>query len=511
VRKAKLRAATAALFLFALACSLAGLDFGWHWDESWVLAPVADAVLGHSFLPGRYLRPSLCFDLALLGLIPAGLLSVARHGARDLVARLAAISAGPTFLLALRASFAALSCAGVFAVAALAQELIEGEWPAALAAALFALSWEFGYHSRWVAPDALMTALAAASMALAFRESKRASVRRWAAVAAGLACGAKYTAGLLMVPIAILGITERGGRRRGAAREVGALWLCFGAAYLLTTPGTVLEPAAFLRALADQRAAYGGVGELGYAYAVPAGAAHLRLILDYLARALFSRYADVSLVFFALVPLGAWALWRRDRRRAAAFLSFPVLYVAAFSLSSLMIVRNLLILLPFLAVLSAAGASEAYARAFAGKSYRWAWPALLAGLLAVEAAWLAAGAWSVHARRRLDYAADLADYVDSRPQTFFRLSPLAAARLAAYDGKTRANAGLDAAPGQTEAAFFVSEAKDEEMPADRPDDVVEWFGPADVDPLYYPTWRANNHALVVPIDVARRLSVFAPR
>ncbi len=511
MRKAKIWAVPAALFAFSLACSLAGLDFGWHWDEDWVLAPLADAVRRHSFLPGRYLRPSLCFDLAFAALIPTALRSAWLHGVAGSAGRLAEVCMSSSFRLGLRAVFAAVSCAGVFAVYKLALDLVEDGACAALAAALFALSWEFGYHSRWIAPDALMTALAAASMAFAFAKDAGPRGRPWAAAAAGLACGAKYTAGLLMAPILWSYLSEPAGRRRDAGREPGILWLVFGGVYLLTTPGTVLEPAAFMGALSAQRAAYAGVGELGYAYVVPAGVPHFHLIVDYLSRALFSRYADVSLALFALVPVGAWSLLRREPRRGAAFLSFPVLYVAAFGLSRLMIVRNLLILLPFLAVLAAAGAREIHARAFAGKAYRLAWPALLAGLLAVEAAWLAAAAWSVYARRRMDYAVDLADFVDSRPATTFRLSPLAVARLAAEDEKSRNNISLVDSSGETLAAFFISEAKDEELPANRLSDVIDWFGPADVNPVYYPTWRANNHILVVPIDVARRLGVFAPR
>src|SRR5262249_53450767 len=71
---------------------------------------------------------------------------------------------------------------------------------ALLAAALLSCSWEFAYHSRWIAPDAVMAQFIWLSL-LCLVAGEISGKLPWfylGAVAMGLAGGTKYTAALLL-------------------------------------------------------------------------------------------------------------------------------------------------------------------------------------------------------------------------------------------------------------------------------------------------------------------------
>jgi 4-amino-4-deoxy-L-arabinose transferase-like glycosyltransferase len=62
------------------------------------------------------------------------------------------------------------------------------------------------YHARWLVPDSMMMQFAALMLMLLSYAHTRPDPRFWlkcAAAAAGLACGTKYTGGILLVPIII--------------------------------------------------------------------------------------------------------------------------------------------------------------------------------------------------------------------------------------------------------------------------------------------------------------------
>src|SRR2546428_13803368 len=71
---------------------------------------------------------------------------------------------------------------------------------ALLAAALLSCSWEFAYHSRWIAPDAVMAQFLWLSL-LCLVAGEISGTLSWfylGAVAMGLAGGTKYTAAFLL-------------------------------------------------------------------------------------------------------------------------------------------------------------------------------------------------------------------------------------------------------------------------------------------------------------------------
>jgi hypothetical protein len=123
--------------------------------------------------------------------------------------------------------------------------------------------------------------------------------------------------------------------------------------YLITTPGTLLQPMLFLSALRFMSSHYAsGHG----AYTTSTGAPHLWRMLEYFLLVVPSPYLPVAIGCTALAAAGALRAVRQTPLWAALVFSFPLLYVLYFSLQRVMIVRNLIAVAPFIAVAAALGA-----------------------------------------------------------------------------------------------------------------------------------------------------------
>jgi hypothetical protein len=342
-----------------------GIAFGHHWDEPLLLTDVKTSLRTRTLLPtgtANYDRPGLAggnyeYPSALYWV---GMAMTAPHVLRDGLDP--AVPIDPAFVdtelftIRLRQACLALSSLAIVGTFALGWAVTR-RWPAGLlAASLLATSWEVNYHGRWIAPDGLLMAVASACLLLCVASLRRPRAIGWAAVAAGLATGTKYPGGLLVVPVLTAAVLAR-----PAWRTVGRLpllLLAMAVTFIVTTPGVVLQPWNFAAWVQFNRDHYGTIGHFGHT--ILNHRAHALAMLEYLSLALPSRWTIAALPVSLLAIVGAVALCRRDRRAAAVLLPFPVLYVGYFSQQIVMIVRNLLVLAPVLAVLAAVGATTAW-------------------------------------------------------------------------------------------------------------------------------------------------------
>jgi hypothetical protein len=216
-RRAGLAAPAVALFALFVATDLRGVDFGTHWDEmQWHIQSARDMIDSGVFLPHTYIYPSLSKWFVLLPVVPVGLETALRTGFdhHAIQAAMKAAAAGPEFLLTARTVFILVSALAIVWLYAAALVLRPRWWEAFIAAATLGLSWEFAYHSRWVANDCLLTQFAALTilMLALFHRSGRAGWVYGAAVAVGLGTGTKYPGVILLVPVLIAGLALRGAR-----------------------------------------------------------------------------------------------------------------------------------------------------------------------------------------------------------------------------------------------------------------------------------------------------------
>lgn len=479
-------AVLALLLLFTL-IGFAGIDFGEHPD--WVvfyrhaLWTWQDSLL----LPRNYIYPSVTYWIDVAATVPdavAAVRSGARRGDDVQQSVVRAIQRGSPFEFRLRRVYVVATGLTIVWLYLLVRLRGGGEAEALLAGAFLAASWEVGWHARFVKPDAILMQIGVLPVAFALLASRRPPARRWlraAAACAGLAAGTKYPGGLLLVPvlIALPWDAEATLDARTFLRRTADIVGVFLGAYLLSTPGTLLDPTIFASHVLM------GVGQYAegwYGWTIAPGLPHLRAALVYYGLVVPSPIMPVALLFGLLVPAGAWALWSESRRDFAVLASFPALYTLYFSLQRVMIVRNLLVVVPFLVLFSARGAVFVGER-LRGRALRTAWATLLVVALVGSAAWQIRAADMVRDRRTDRFVREMHRYVAGRSDAVFLLSPRARARLDAAGIAAPPNAATDTAAA-FDFAVFSPEEREGSWPYNDPFLVDAWFGPFTMNPDY---------------------------
>jgi len=362
-----------------------GLDFGTHWDEWYHVKGVASCVERLSLLPDALSYGGPYFTLGLLVVLTndwrdvLGMLHDLRTLPRSVdvsalpsvlhfKASANALLATPGYLVQVRAVFLALSALSILWVYLAALRC----WPrrngVALAAAAFmGLSWEFGFHARWVAIDAPLTMFSALELFLfcgVWKAHGPAAIRRWycgLAAAAGAVFACKLTGAFAFLPMFLTPFLLQ----RIAGLRARMLLAAFGCGVFLLvafalSPASFLDPLHFLNVLRSGSADYNNTGP-GYPYYVGLFEHVWRLML-WLAAVMPSPFPAVALAFTALVLLGIGNLLRRETRMTLSWLTFIISFGAVFTHNHLMIVRQYLMFIPFLALGFARGAALVWDR-----------------------------------------------------------------------------------------------------------------------------------------------------
>jgi len=551
----------------SLYTGIKGVDFGEHWDEDRVLRAVSQSIETGLMLPRWYNYPSLTYDLALLCLVPElfryhsflrfspGAFSIppsfpakaidnvenpaqqktssnpqsdprisgtghpqgldcklSDHTRKEYSLRAAVTS--HTFKLRVRIVFLIVSLASCVWVYLLVF-LSRGDWlEALLASSVLALSWEVAYHARWIAPDAILMQFGALTIMLLVFSHKLSNYLRaqsWltlAAASAGLTCGTKYQAGLLMLPVLLAASLRLNPKRISLSlvpwKFLAKIFAIFALCYLATTPGTIVEPYEFIHDVMFEMRHYRS-GHWGHT--VGAGIEHLGLILIYLSVPAFSTYPVIALMFSIFAGFGVLSLLKEDKTTAAIFLSFPVCYVLYMSLQNVMIVRNLLILFPFMSILAARGAFFVQTNYLKASRVRLAFCVIIISCLVLNAVWLNTAANTIKNRDKKNETKDLAVYIGERPTTEFLVSKGVRQNLLSLGYSIPKNVVGEFAT-DVMAVFYSSEAEinKTDWPANR------WnyyrllpTGPYEVNFDYYPDWIGYNRVVILPATEARKL------
>lgn len=515
LRRAILWAPALLLFALLVGTGLRGLDYGEHWDEGpGQLQPVRAMVASGIFLPHAppysYNYPAVCRWLVLAPAVPAGIAAAMRSNLSPDVVKstLLATLDAPAYLLTLRAVFLVLSASVVLWVYGAALELRLRPWAATAAAASVALSWEYAYHARFVATDCLLASLVAATLFVLARylAAPRPRLLRTAAVLVGLAMGTKYPGAFLLVPL-LLAANLAGPAPtlwRRCSRAAALCALAF-ASYLVTTPGTLLDPWTFITDLRLLTKYYASATHAGYTAAD--GTDHAGMVLGYLALSFFSPYRVLALVAFVASLFGVMLWARRDPRVWLVLVTFPLVFLLAFcSRYRLVVVRNYLCITPILALglghtvelggVYAAGRSRALERGLR---------AVLVAAFALNAVFLVRAAESIRRVSPVAAVRQALKYVAAHAPQSFRVSP----QVRRY--ATEAHLGLPKnarVSGQAEHVVFFGRAEAPwKWPPNDPFRTEAVFGPLEVNFDYYPTWAGHDRVLVMTHEKARLAGV----
>jgi hypothetical protein len=510
VQRAALTSALPLLLLLAL--SLSALDFGKYWDDEAMFQKVQLAMVSPpTLLPSAYDYPSVTFWISLAGLAPEGLREPKLLYRIPDTSNLIAFTKTETYRLRMRGIFAAISSLTVVWVAGLSLVAGARRWEAFLAAMLVAASWEVNYQIRWIAPDGItmqFTALAVMAAAAALQTAPTAS-RRWlgaAAAATGLGTSTKYSVWPLVIPLAIAAwhtTPAPATARRRAVRAVKYMAASV-AVYFVISPGTYLQPTLAFGEIRGQIHAYArGHG----IYTVKPGIDHMWRMLAYDVAVMPSPYMIVAVGWTVSAIAGAYALWRRSPWVAAVILSFPLWYTIYFSLQGALVVRNLLVIAPFGAVLAAHGVGWAW-EAAAGRHQR----SLHAVVLAAAAIAIAGNILfairaveSIRHRSGARTVQEFAAWLDQQPGGSVAVSPRLQADLASA-GRRKPPPATSSEP---DIAMYALEPAHVGIRPNDPQLFKAVFGPREVNLNYYSDWIGDEHIVVLTSAQAARFGISA--
>jgi hypothetical protein len=352
------------------------------------------------------------------------------------------------------------------------------------------------------------TALSLMGVLIAWSGSRQALVWiRFSAVAAGWVCGSKYQGGMMLWPVLLTGAwyihqTAASGKGAKIVREILLLGFLFALSYIFTTPGTLWDPVRFFLNLSQQINRY-QTGHVGYT--VQPGAEHLSLMAGYLALVAFSKYPLIALFFFILTLAGIYAVFTEESRwKSFILLSFLAGYLFYMSLQRIMIVRNILVVIPYLSVLSARGFTFLWNK-LPKPAYQRGFLFLVVLLLSFNALWLLQSGLSIKNRSPIHSVGELARYLDRHTDEVCLVSGRIAGELRSYDGKNRGNITELGSEKTRSKIFHSSEVTDvSTWLANRFNYITRWFGPSEVNLNYYPTWL-EDHIVIMPVDSAKSL------
>ena len=501
------------VWVFTLYTGAIGMDFS-HWDENKLFRSIRDSIPVGKVIPGWYNYPSMIYDLTVLSASPEILTTYLsdRSTFREVMEkRFWGKEAHEVFRPRARMLFL-----GITSLSLLWTYLLVFIWTkqwlqALLSSAVLASSWEFAYHARWIAPDAILMQFGILVLLFVFLALGSSGRRKFmwliaAAAAAGMACGTKYFGGIFLVPVFMGGykiLRDSEAKWRGYIGLFFVLVVVFTSTFLLITPGALFDTARMIQDVRYEIGHY-RTGDMGYT--VRAGWEHLSLLLVYLFSVFFSQYFWISLLFSGLFLIGLYSLLTENWKAFETwiFLSVPLLFVPFLSQQRVMMVRNDLLLFPFLAILSAKGMIVVWNSKLIQPS-NFARTVVVVGLvtaLLINYSWLYYAAESIPASAKTDRPQELRKYLLANRETSFYLS-IGARSL--VDSNEFPNVVND--PFLAEKLVFVF--REVNFPvANRPNVYDPVFGPYEVNFDYYPSWNEDGRIVVMPMTVALSQSQF---
>jgi hypothetical protein len=335
-----------------------GMPFFYEQDEAHHFHRTVQMVKDGSFHPKYFNKPSLHFYLRM-PVVAAAFIAAAKDGeirrVDELVTRRAGERGGwaftashPRVAVWNRTFGVALGLLVLLPVFAIARTLTGSDTLALGAILLTAVSPALAADAAKVGVDTPLVLMCLLAMWLALRLHERFSIGRLlaAGLVAGLAISTKYNAApIALVPLAAVLASGR--------RSAGALIVALvapGAGFLAGTPYAVISLPEFLNGIAFEAWHYGTAGH-GYATGTP-GLPQAWYYLRW-----FSSSAAVGLLAVMLAGAGLVVLARRRDPRAVTVLLFPVAFFALMAAQKVNFTRNVLVLIPVMAVLAAVAVS----------------------------------------------------------------------------------------------------------------------------------------------------------
>ena len=493
--------------LLALWTGQIGIDFGYHWDEPLQLVLVNQSISSATLLPsGFYNYPSMTYLLSVIAEFPQ---IIQRIWSSQLLTE-------NDFTLRVRTLFLVVSSfGGVWVFAAVRR--LSGSLVAVIAGSVYLFSYHYAFHSRWIAPDAILAqfcALFLFSLIVAYDKSWSPRNIYILFVVAGLAAATKYQGALLIFTSVVLVVVL--GRRECQAisslikRVVSGISLSL-ITFLLVTPGALLEFRSFIDDIQYESVHYQtghGAFAGAFPYDVHSSLRYLLLIGRYVVLDLPSRSNFLSVAVILSAAVGFAVLWRLDRLLTIVVAIPPSILILYFSFQTVFIVRNFLFLWPFIIFLGGIGLGKLFSSTI--PLVRIVSIFLSLAVLIYGATFLVVAAQTIQQGSAEVGAKSLRDTVINNPSRNYALSPQADQLLTTFFSKLPTNIKADFNSGDS-VVITLSQLRDglskvEIWPATGTAG-FEVYGAEDIDFNYYPTWSGGDRFIVLSPRQIRRFGV----
>ena len=488
-------------FLLAFFFGVAGVDYGPQWDQNLIKGQVNKYIRTGNFLPGEYVYPPVSTYIATSTIIPYAMPFVIRYGSNWVPTKqylLNDVLKNPNdaFLWNLRRVFILFTLLTIVWVGLAAGQK---DWLAGLvAAAAMAFSWEINYHSRLIHPDGpamQFGSLALMFSFLAYYKGKPFHYRVWlglAVAAAALAAATKYTSGIFLIAVLVFAFDIFKGEGFKWGKIILSLFLLvllFSVVFVLLVPGVFLESSLFLQHVSyAQRIYAGGFG----LQTVNAGWDYFQRVMQYLFLVAFSSNPFLAIFIPALAIIGVYSLQKESEPYLALALGgVPFLYILFLSTNRVLFVRNLLVVLPSIAIL--AGFGFAFLMRVM-KPYALGWRLIPLGALLLvfgsNLQWISYAARTIQMRNSDLYADQAVQFIQKHPEANVYVTPSALTLLG--DRALPENAHSHFLGDEDLVLFaYLSDSRDEDegfWPVNAYGASPLVFGPKEINMDWYAAW-----------------------
>ncbi|MBN1231837.1 MAG: glycosyltransferase family 39 protein [Candidatus Coatesbacteria bacterium] len=522
------------IYCISLYAGLLGIDYGIHWDETFTTKYIHNVIHKGRLLPTTYYYPSMMYNVAIVAVSPSFIYTIYQNAGlyylnsyiakryessksneqdnnapdkKTSVNKLKEIqyllfykASQKSTLLNIRTLFLILSTLSIVWIYLAVYYLRGNQFESVIASALYAFSWEINYHSRWAVSDALMwqfITLCCLFIILAFKkESKTYLYLKLSAISCGLVVGSKYPGGLILISILLATyFLYKMKRIDRLYYRFFILILVFAASYIASTPGTILDPGRFLYGILRAKDVYKS-GWFGHT--VNPGFDHMARIVVFFSTAAFSRYSYISLLLFILSLTGLYNVYRLSREKADRYLYttifiFPLIYFLYLGCQKVMVIRNSLVIFPFLVILSSLGISF-IAQRIPQKLRILVFLGILA-VLSFNIYWLYSSAFSI--KYKSDMFADAYNYIKKNQHKSIFVSASLREYIKKSDGKLPENVFIKSSDkAQYSLLYYPDTVNWIVVKANRQNYILKWFGPYEVNLKYYPTWNVPHIILM---------------
>ena len=136
------------IFMLISTFGVLSTGFGHHWDERQIIKSVINTKETGLLLPRRYFKPSIPYNITLVLAVTKSIKQIRKL----------------SFNIFVRKFFFLFSICSGLALYFLAKDLSNSAWAGLFASLSLITSFEFFYHARWMAPDALLVLFIICSM-----------------------------------------------------------------------------------------------------------------------------------------------------------------------------------------------------------------------------------------------------------------------------------------------------------------------------------------------------------